>query len=117
VALLALAFNRTGRPQQALAVLRRFPHFARNHCEQTVHALIELGVDHYEEALTMANRCLETFPTSLLLLEFRTALYFSSGQRDLAEADLARMVTLGAPQETLDRLRALRQLRAPGPSH
>ncbi len=108
VAMLALALNEADDHEQALAMLRRYPHRHRGHCEQEVRALIKLGVNNYEEAFTRSQRCLLDYPDSLLLLEFRAALYFASGRLAQGDADLARLETLGANEVTLERVRGLR---------
>ena len=111
VAMLALAHNEAGHHQEALNALNMFPHQLQVHCEQEVRALMGLGVEHYSDAYFRVEDCLESWPDSLLLLEFRAGLYFSLGQREQAEADLERLEELGASEETLERVRAWRDLR------
>lgn len=107
---LLMALNQTAQHERVLAVLDQYPLAggAPGICEQEVMAHLALGVSHYARALERADACLAQWPDSIVLLELRASLFYSAGRFDLAERDVARLRELGAPEEALERLRALR---------
>ena len=111
VAMLAVALNQAGEHQRALDILDHAPRRHQASCEQEVRALMGLGVSHYSVAFRRVQVCLNDHPDSLQLLETRAGLYFSLGQLEAAEDDLARLQQLGAPAPVVDRVRGWRTVR------